>query len=362
MSRWEVRGTDACVKVDASNWMMAVGSAMEGLGLTGLELSCLICDIQNDGVVRIYDPRQDTALLVRRMEASLAPAVAVEDEPASAGEPEAIDEPGQTESVARSQPDDARPPHGFVLVDPEPNNGGPLSAEDGDAASDREQASETTSAAESLPVAPPPMLTMPKPSLGPWGDLDALDEVNEQFDDEDLAFVQAPQDFVETSPPTGLAEDLFEDTFDIAGATSASEAAGAALTILLKHVPAESAAVLFAGINDTGLRFLAVQGPSADQVRDIVIPFDGGIAGYAYERAADLIVHNAAADPRHLGDVDKKSGYRTQGLLVASLRDEDGVVHGVVELLNPPGRFQTWHLDAARSVARTLAETLGRLD
>ena len=337
MSRWEVRGTDSSVQVQAPNWMMAMGSAMEGLGLTGFELSCLVCDIQPDGVVRIYDPKQDAALLIRQLDDAPAPGLGA---------------PGQQAG-----------PHGVMAVGPEPDLGQSvptaeeLSLSD-DAAPVAEDAPEAdeAEAAESAP--PPPPLDMPETTLSP--DDPGFDGPDQDFTEDDLAFVRAPS-AGDTEAPEGLAEALFEATFDIAGADEPGAAAESALEILLHHVPAESGAVLFASVNDTGLRFLAARGPSAAEVRDIVVPFDKGIAGFAHARGADLIVRNAQNDPRHLGEVDAESGYRTRGMLVATLRDEDGAVHGVVELLNPVDRFHPWHLDAARTVARTLAETLGRM-
>ncbi len=194
---------------------------------------------------------------------------------------------------------------------------------------------------------PWPALAMPAPSIAAG------------FAEADLAFVRAPATPTEQAPD-GLAELLFEATMEITAADDPQEAADAALSILLQHVQAESAAVLFAGINDVGLRFLAVRGPSSQDLPDVEIPFDQGIAGFSHTRAADLIVHNAAEDPRHLGEIDARTGYRTGAMLVAALRDNEGDVHGCIELMNPPGRFWPWQLDATRSVARTLADFLGR--
>lgn len=329
MTRWEVRGTEGTVEVDAPNWMMAAGSAMESLGLSGLELACLICDIQPDGIVRIFDPKQGQGLLVRRA-----------DGPPAAPDP--LDEPVAEPSLAA--PKEAEPQQVVAVGEEEP-------AEEAQAAPEEDES-------EALPSAPPPLLSMPTPSLGDW--LDAgLEEASEPFDADDLAFIQAPEGADEEAPE-GLAEELFEATFDIAGADDPQTAAEAALQVLLQHVPAESAAVLYASINDVGLRFLAAQGPQADSVRAITVPFDRGIAGFSHTQGADLIVRNVRADPRHMGEVDEQSGYRTRSMLVAALRDQDGHVHGCIELLNAPSGFRAWHLDATRTVAQPLAETLGR--
>lgn len=328
MAVWEVRDRDTGVEVEAPNWMMAIGSAMAELGSDGLDMACLICDVQPDGKVRVYDPRQDRALLVRRVDAP-------EGSPADAAPPAPATIAVQPASM--SQP----PPAPSVTVG---------AAEPPDA-----------------PVAPgapaAPALQMPRgPSAALIGHV-AIDEREERsagFDAADLAFVGGAVALpAAAGPPEDLAEQLFDGGMDVATADSPEQASDAALALLARFVPAESACVLGAGINDTELRFLAVTGPAAEDVRHMTVPFHKGIAGFCHTTGADLVVHDAAVDPRHNAEVDDSSGYRTRGVLAVALRDADGDIHGCIELLNPPEAFTAWHLDAATSVAQTLAAYLG---
>lgn len=331
MAVWEVRDRDAGVEVEAPNWMMAIGSAMAELGSDGLDMACLICDVQADGVVRIYDPRQDRALLVRRV-----------DTPAAA--------PPAPATLAISPESMAQAPDAPAAE---------TWSDENETIDPAEEAAEP----EEAPAAdapPPPSLQMPTgPSAALFGDI-TIEEPSAGFDADDMAFVEGEVALPDTDgPPEDLAEQLFDGGMDVAGADSPEEACGAALALLARFVPAESACVLGAGINDTALRFLAVTGPAADEVRHIQVPFHSGIAGFCHTTGADLIVTDAAADPRHNADVDASSGYRTRGVLAVALRDADGDIHGCIELLNPPSGFAAWHLDAATSVAQTLAAYLG---
>ena len=111
-------------------------------------------------------------------------------------------------------------------------------------------------------------------------------------------------------------------------------------------------------VRENGLFFLAAQGPRATETRGIVIPHGSGIAGHAIAQGNAVIVHNASADIRHYVELDTRLGYRTKAVLVVPLRDGQDIIHGCIELLNPPTRFQPWHLEAARTVAVALAQAL----
>ena len=335
MAVWEVRDRDAGVEVEAPNWMMAIGSAMAELGSDGLDMACLICDVQPDGKVRVYDPRQDRALLVRRIDTP--------DDPPPAPATLAV-QPGSMSQAPEPPAASADAPAG---VPTEVDDAAAVPRGDG-------------GDADGPTTAPPPQLVMPAgPSTALMGHI-PVEEQSADFDASDLAFVEGEVKLPTASgPPEDLAELLFDGGFEVAGADSPEQACEAALTLLAQFVPAEAACVLVAGINDTALRFLAVTGPAADDVRHLTVSYQKGIAGFCHSTGRDLIVNDAAVDPRHNADVDATSGYRTRGVLAVALRDSDGDIHGCIELLNPPEPFAAWHLDAATSVAQTLAAYLG---
>ncbi len=133
-----------------------------------------------------------------------------------------------------------------------------------------------------------------------------------------------------------------------------------ALGTLRELIPSEAGAVLYAGINDTTLRFVSAFGPAARQVLGREIPVDAGAAGLCHLHGVGLIIRDTGVDERHDGAVDRATGYRTRRLLSAGIRDESGDSFGCIQLLNAPDAFRDWHLEAAQVVASELAAFIAR--
>lgn len=344
MSHWEVRALTDHTLVEAPNWLLAVSQALPELGHADASIADLVCDIQVDGVVRIYDPAGTLALLVREIP------------------PEGVDrprhvEPAGVQATGPVAPTEAEEASDGAFVTSE-------DSEDYEASEDSEAGAGGAELTWQDPAAPP-TLELPPPSNLPTAaqefsrPVPSLAEGGSTFDDEDLAFFGSFEGREEDEgPPADLTEELFLSSSSIGDAEDLESAAAEALAVLKGVVEAESGAVLYANINDTGLRFVAAVGPEADQLDGVQVPFGEGIAGFVYDTGASLIVHEARHDPRHHGEVDAQTGYRTSSILAASVRDVDGTIHGCIELLNPPERFRDWHLDAAKTVASALAEEI----
>jgi len=73
--------------------------------------------------------------------------------------------------------------------------------------------------------------------------------------------------------------------------------------------------------------------PELDEIR---LPRGRGIAGFVAESGEVVNVRDAARDPRHFGDVDRKTGFVTRTILAAPIRDaaRRRVILGVVQVLN----------------------------
>ncbi len=160
----------------------------------------------------------------------------------------------------------------------------------------------------------------------------------------------------EDDRPPELVEDLFDRCFDLSFEPHIGGACRKALEILRDFVPAEAGAVIYGSLASRELCFAAAFGPAAGALRGRTLPLDAGIAGFVHQRGVSLVVNDVRADSRHDPSVDKASGYRTESILAASVRDDDGSSFGCIELLNPPVRFQDWHLEATLVVARSLAQ------
>lgn len=380
MASWEVRTRGRTVQVEGANWLLAVGAALPALDLDAAVLSRLVCDVQPDGVVRILDPISRTPLLVRRLPDEVgadgarrvvpvgvvATGGAVEDDSTELPAQELTGDPGSTDEVDVTAP----PPPAVHLHTPPPPT--PLAPPPSLALAAPSPALDPTEA----PTAPSPVQAPTPPAPPPPPAVHAVvPEVPRtrvaRFTAADIATlddIQIPDSLRQAPlggpnlPPVDLAEQLFVRSMDINDAGDIEQAARTTLKLLKGFVPAEAGSVLYAGINDTALRFLAADGPSAAEVRDITVPLGHGIAGFCFDSGAALIIRNAGQDPRHLHDVDQQTGYHTGDMLSVALRDGDGSIHGCIQLLNPPRGFAEWHLEAANSLASTLADYIRSRD
>jgi hypothetical protein len=303
VDRWEVRSDTKVVLGGGPNWLQAVGSSAHELGLDPKSLRRLVCVIENEGFVRIRDPKTGLRLTVRRL----------------------------TSDAPLAEPMAGPAPH---IAEAEPTS------------SEVAAAVEDTTLDDFLPgMAPPPQLTMLVPQL-PAGD--AITSAR-------LAHLDEPP---QAEVPESMAERLFDLGMDIASAPDLESASLLALEILSDVVPSESAAVLLADSTQNALRFSAATGPYAERARTLLVPLGVGIAGFAVATGRSIIVQDAESDPRRYAGADEATGYTTRSMLAAALVDADGQVLGCIELINPPEPFLDWHLDAACSIASALAEAV----
>ena len=334
MARWEVRSKDRAVQLDAPNWLVALGSALDELSVDPEALLRMVCDVRDDGSVRVREPLSGATLVLRRV-------TAVAARP-SGGWNANVEDIFSIDTHTEDVPAGAAR---FALAD-----------------ADEQQRAATLGADALVPAdddffdgwgagsgdAPPP-LAMPFPRVEQDEDVDDVDPF---FDDDEAVSVSS-----RVPPSVQLA--LLERGLEIAAARKPAEAADLALTVLRQVVPSEAGAVLISG--RAGLTFLAAQGPRAEALIGQTLPAASGLAGFVASRGESVLVNNTAADIRHDPDWDARTGYRTKAVLAVPLRDVREQVHGCLELLNPPGRFLPWHLEAAQSVAVALAEALRAL-
>jgi putative ABC transport system ATP-binding protein len=71
-----------------------------------------------------------------------------------------------------------------------------------------------------------------------------------------------------------------------------------------------------------------------DEMGEIRIPLGSGIAGAVAQSGAAIRIDDAYADPRFNRDVDKRTGYTTRSILSLPVKDMEGEVFAVAQLLN----------------------------
>lgn len=340
MARWEVRVRDRTVNNEAPNWLVALGLAVAELDLDADVLSRMVCDRREDGSLRVVEPVSGTSYSVRRLVSQVRRATPTpsswDDRVEDIFSLDASIEPGER----------PRPKAGaasFRMADG-------LDEEEQDLDSDAVVPVEDDffdDWGEPSGESPPP-LSMPSPATPRHVENDISSIFDEPTDMREAARV-----------PMAVTITLLERGMEIAAARRPEEAADLALTVLRQVVSAEAGAVLLT--QRGSLLFLTAQGPRSESLRGMSIPLTTGLAGYVATRGEPVMVHNVSADIRHDPNMDLSTGYRTRAMLAVPLKDSRDELHGCLQLLNPPGRFLPWHLEAAQSVAVALAEALRAL-
>lgn len=173
----------------------------------------------------------------------------------------------------------------------------------------------------------------------PAADIDAS-ELPEDVADIDEASFRALSDTRKLEILRTLRRQLVEQQQRYLSLLKISSALGASfdrqefLEMTLEHitdvVDAERA-TLFMRDDETGqLRGTIAQGTETE----IVLQHGEGIAGWVAETGRSLNIDDAHDDPRFFSDIDEKTGYQTRSVLCQPLRNANGRVIAVLQVLN----------------------------
>jgi signal transduction histidine kinase len=102
---------------------------------------------------------------------------------------------------------------------------------------------------------------------------------------------------------------------------------------IVELVHCERSSILLIEPETGELRFVAASGTDFDQLKDLVIPRHGSIAGAIAESGQPIATHNARLDPRFFNNVDLLTGQSTDSLMGVPL-EIGGRVIGVLEAVN----------------------------
>lgn len=121
------------------------------------------------------------------------------------------------------------------------------------------------------------------------------------------------------------------------------------LDIALKIVDADSGTVY---LIDEARKELWSKVLEASEPLEIRLPLGKGIAGYVAATGDTLNIPDAYLDARFNPEIDRNSGYHTRTILCMPMRDKDGKIVGVFELLNKRnGSFSSEDESAIRALS-----------
>jgi signal transduction histidine kinase len=105
---------------------------------------------------------------------------------------------------------------------------------------------------------------------------------------------------------------------------------------IVELVPCQRSSILLIDHETQELRFVAAGDTDFDQLRDVIVPRHGSIAGAVAETRQAITVQNAQTDPRFFSGVDQLTGQSTRSLIGVPM-EIGGRVIGVLEAVNKLG-------------------------
>ena len=85
----------------------------------------------------------------------------------------------------------------------------------------------------------------------------------------------------------------------------------------------EAASILLLDPLTNRLRFEAAWGAKSEELKPLVVPIEGSVAGWVAQHHEPLLIGDAQADPRHWREVDAALDFTTSSLLAVPL-----LIHG----------------------------------
>lgn len=121
------------------------------------------------------------------------------------------------------------------------------------------------------------------------------------------------------------ASDLVNSTLDL------RELAEHVIRIATQLIGAERGSLFLVEPDDGTLRSLVAQGIEQSE---LILPIGEGIVGAVAQSGEAVLLNDPYRDPRFDPSVDRTTGFRTRSLLTVPVRDRDGMLVAVLQLLN----------------------------
>jgi len=125
------------------------------------------------------------------------------------------------------------------------------------------------------------------------------------------------------------------------------------LTVARKNLDVERGTLYFVDDRRGEIWSKIASGLESSEIR---LPVGKGLAGSVAATGDMIILHDAYADPRFDRSSDDKSGFQTRSMLCVPIKNRDGKVVGVLQLLNKKsGKFGTKDVDFLESLSEHMA-------
>jgi len=358
---------DLTIKVEASNWLVALKASLKQIGDQGDSLSNIVCETAADGSLRVADPGSKRVFIIKQ--------VAAEEDDKMAKEAEARAESSRKEAEAAAKAK-AEAEARLKAVEDEITGTFPRAPEE----LPKEEAIKAAKQAEAMRKMEEQRQRLEvelqtarinlekaaekaaSEATGVLGKVEvkktsakARKEV--RYDDLDDWYSDASQAAEQTVDQ--VISDIFLETDNI-HEKNENEAATLVLKLASKHVNAEAASVFYSDMNSAlkDLVIVAATGPVAKKITGARVPLGRGIVGFSALNAVRLTVNNTDKNPNFYGKLDQEFGFTTKNILCVPILFEDRSF-GAIELINKKGGEWTGNdSNILESLARILGRTL----
>jgi GAF domain-containing protein len=375
---------DLSIKVEASNWLVALKESLRQIGEQGDALANIVCETGPDGSLRIADPGSKRVFVIRQAAETTDDDALVQEADRRAAESRAEAEAAAVETQAAES----------RLQDMEEKISGPATAE--------------VPVFEAAPTAPPEAPAAPEPGPDP-----AILEMQRQLEEQKAkleAELQEARQKLEAAanraaeeatgvlgkvevkerrkdspeaakdewagdewddlddwydgdePEEETIDGMVADVFLATDSLHEEEEAVAAkhvLELANQHVEAEASSIFFSDMNSAlkDLIIIEASGPVADKIKGIHVPVGKGIVGFCVQNGVKLTVNSVQQNPNFYGKLDQEFGFRTSSVLCVPIL-HGSRTYGAIELINKKGDGK-WSTNDA-NVLESLGMILGR--
>jgi len=138
----------------------------------------------------------------------------------------------------------------------------------------------------------------------------------------------------ETDESTERLQKLIEASKNINSTLDLDKLLGLILDAAVKSIDADRGTLYLVDDIKKELWSKVLQGENMVEIR---LPVGKGLAGFVAEKGEVINIPDAYNDSRFNPDVDKRTGYRTNNMLCMPMKNKDGKIIGVFQLLNKKG-------------------------
>lgn len=132
---------------------------------------------------------------------------------------------------------------------------------------------------------------------------------------------------------------LVESSVRLNSLLNLPELLGAIIESVTGLLDAETSSLLLLDEETNELTFEVATGEAGENLREMRVPADQGIAGWVLARNEPTLIADVASDERFYGQIDRSSGFQTRSMVAVPLAIRDRPI-GVIEVINKRGGAQ----------------------